>query len=398
MCTPGSSEEAGGSAVARQKKKGRSQEENRRQVRRGGDEGESLKKREMHLFGGLGARKQKAPSEVASKAKEALSTLACDDEQKHVAKAEEELSKQVHCMKATLCGESGASACSGGPAALVDELVQRDVVADFCTKLALVDFEARKDLVTVFGALLRHETPSSVSETIFPAADFLNERPKLLEHLVEEYENADTALNAGAMLREAFRHEALTAVVLFSPYFANFFRYIELPSFEVASDAFTTFKEALTRHKQLASRFLSERHEDFFSSYNRLLRSENYVTRRQSVKLLGELLLDKANHDAMLRYIADVHNLQLVMNLLKDSSRSIEFEAFHIFKVFVANPNKPKEVHHILVRNKDKLLRYLDDFQNDRDDQQFTEEKAAVTRFLGDLQPTNSSSGTAAAG
>jgi hypothetical protein len=33
----------------------------------------------------------------------------------------------------------------------------------------------------------------------------------------------------------------------------------------------------------------------------------------------------------------DIHHLMLVMNLLKDSSHyDSEFEAFHVFKVFVA--------------------------------------------------------------
>ena len=34
-----------------------------------------------------------------------------------------------------------------------------------------------------------------------------------------------------------------------------------------------------------------------------------------------------------LQYVADVDNLCLLMNLLKDPSRSIQFEAFHVFKV-----------------------------------------------------------------
>ena len=84
-----------------------------------------------------------------------------------------------------------------------------------------------------------------------------------------------------------------------------------------------------------------------------------------------------------------------MMNLLKDPSRSIQFEAFHVFKVqarlarwpgvrhsatlhlppppchpalqvFVANPNKTRPVVEILFNNKDKLLKYLDDFHNDR--------------------------------
>lgn len=50
-------------------------------------------------------------------------------------------------------------------------------------------------------------------------------------------------------------------------------------------------------------------------------------------QLLGELLLDGINVRLMMRYVSDVRNLMLMMNLLKDNSRSIQFEAFHVFKV-----------------------------------------------------------------
>ncbi len=52
-----------------------------------------------------------------------------------------------------------------------------------------------------------------------------------------------------------------------------------------------------------------------------------------SLQLLGELLLDRANVKTMMLYVSDVDNLCLMMNLLKDQSRSIQFEAFHVFKV-----------------------------------------------------------------
>lgn len=51
------------------------------------------------------------------------------------------------------------------------------------------------------------------------------------------------------------------------------------------------------------------------------------------VQLLGELLLERSNLKVMVRYVADEANLKLMMNLLRDSSRSIQFEAFHVFKV-----------------------------------------------------------------
>jgi calcium binding protein 39 len=81
---------------------------------------------------------------------------------------------------------------------------------------------------------------------------------------------------------------------------------------------------------------------------------------------LGELLLDRANFNVMTKYIADLANLKLVMNLLRDKSKNIQFEAFHVFKVFVANPNKPAPILSILVKNRDKLVGFLSGFQNEK--------------------------------
>jgi calcium binding protein 39 len=71
----------------------------------------------------------------------------------------------------------------------------------------------------------------------------------------------------------------------------------------------------------------------FFTIYTSLILSKNYVTKRQSLKLLGEILLDRANFNVMTRYIANEANLKLIMNLLRDKSKNIQFEAFHVFKV-----------------------------------------------------------------
>lgn len=64
-----------------------------------------------------------------------------------------------------------------------------------------------------------------------------------------------------------------------------------------------------------------------------LVQSFSHVTQRQSLKLLGEVLLDRANFNVMTRYIADEENLKLVMNMLRSKSKNIQFEAFHVFKV-----------------------------------------------------------------
>ncbi|KAF8484408.1 Mo25-like protein [Gautieria morchelliformis] len=77
----------------------------------------------------------------------------------------------------------------------------------------------------------------------------------------------------------------------------------------------------------------------------------------------------------MTRYISNEANLKMMMNHFRDKSRNIQFEAFYVFKVFVANPKKPPQIESILRRNKDKLLAFLKDFHNDKEDEQFSDEK-----------------------
>ena len=61
-------------------------------------------------------------------------------------------------------------------------------------------------------------------------------------------------------------------------------------------------------------------------------------------------------------------------------------EGFHVFKVFVANPNKSKEVTKILVGNRERLLRFLPGFLDDRtEDDQFMDEKSFLIRQIEGL-------------
>jgi len=57
------------------------------------------------------------------------------------------------------------------------------------------------------------------------------------------------------------------------------------------------------------------------------------LTNMRMLQLLGELLLDRHNYLTMDRYIGSADNLKLMMTMLADGSRSIAYEAFHVFKV-----------------------------------------------------------------
>lgn len=209
--------------------------------------------------------------------------------------------------------------------------------------------------------------------------DRIANTPQVLETLIKGYEHTETALPCGSMLRECIRYETLAEMLLYSDLFSLFLVYIESNNFDIASDAFSTFKDLLTRHKQVVAKYLQENYDQVMNDYfRRLLQSSNYVTRRQSLGLLGSLLTERTNLPIMRKYISETENLKIVMNLLLDRSKSIQFEAFQIFKIFVANPSKPKEIEDILLKNKEQLLKFLEHFHEERADEQFQEDRKMI--------------------
>ena len=75
------------------------------------------------------------------------------------------------------------------------------------------------------------------------------------------------------------------------------------------------------------------------------------------------------------------------MSLLRDPSASIQYEAFHVFKIFVANPRKEGHVLELLRRNKERLLVFLAQFLNAREqqDENFRDEKTFLVEEIHKL-------------
>lgn len=69
---------------------------------------------------------------------------------------------------------------------------------------------------------------------------------------------------------------------------------------------------------------------------------------------------------------------------------SVSLIWFHFLfrQVFVANPEKPRPIQEILLRNKDKLVDFLTKFHTERsDDEQFNDEKAYLIKQIKDMKP-----------
>lgn len=342
----------------------------------------------MPIFGKGGP---KNPQELVKGLKDALSVLAQPGGgAKKADKATEEASKLLQQMKLVLYGSGDQEPQTEVAAQLAQEFYNFDMPLHLVNNLSKLDFEAKKDVAQIFNNILRRQIG-----TRSPTVEYICTKKEILFTLVEGYENQEIALNCGVMLRECIKHEPLAKLILESECFYKFYKYVELSTFDIASDAFSTFKELLTRHKLFCAQFLDRNYDHVFGDYQRLLHSENYVTRRQSLKLLGELLLDRHNYSVMTKYISNPDNLKLMMMMLKDRSKNIQFEAFHVFKVFVANPNKAKAIQDILFKNQERLIDFLSKFHNDKtEDEQFNDEKQYLIKQIREMTPSDGATPT----
>jgi calcium binding protein 39 len=224
----------------------------------------------------------------------------------------------------------------------------------------------------------------------------------------------DVALHSGTMFRSCMKHESLYELLVCNterveryvlPFLDTF---VHLPNFEVSSDALESLRLVLTpealaashplqttfdqdaaagKMAQLSSDFLSRDYEIILEE--RLTRkllsdSANYTTRRVALEILSTLLLSRSNYAIMIRYVSDRSHLISCMHWLRDTSPHITLEAFQVFKIFVANPNKPPDIVKILKDNQVKLCRYLETLHPDREasDEQYREEKALIIQTI----------------
>lgn len=259
-------------------------------------------------------------------------------------------------------------------AELIEHMKKEDFLLNLATSIHLLPFEARKDSQTIFSYVLRFRPPNSIAEDAPALAYVIDERPEIIATLCRGYANKDSSMPCGVVLREILKHEPVTALILHDQSAANepsprycdldtqvpqsghgvfweFFDYIDKSVFEVSADAFNTFRvgfqtlegysiakssiqEILVKHKPLVAQWLIINFDLFFQRYNSvLIESKSYLVKRQSIKLLGEILLDRANYNVMTEFVSRGEHLKLCMNQLRDDRKMIQYEGFHVFKV-----------------------------------------------------------------
>jgi len=270
--------------------------------------------------------------------------------------------------------------------AWLNQFLATDLPKRLVTRLAQLEFEVRNDVVTVFSAVVRLGTSLTDED---PLQQYGQTNLQFFELLVNGYEKPEIATHCGMMLRSCARQAKLVKAFLSQTQVVlKLVQFTRHEVFDISTDAFASLHDFLLNHQDVSAEFLQANFREFFTSYNGLLQEGDYVTKRQALKLLSDLLLGRKFMRIMMLYIGDDSYLQIHMNLLRDDSKTIQLEAFHIFKIFVANPNRPPRVHTILFKNKERLINLLHELTPHRpDDKQFLEDMKTVLNKLEALDP-----------
>ena len=259
-----------------------------------------------------------SPTAICVALSKALLALGSEEDEAAGERLVADIRARVSLIRTLIFGDpdKGAGGDELSPAA-VEELAR---AAEGCEVLPLmlaqfkgVDFETRKGISQVFCYLVRNDVASF-------ATGYLPKHTSLLYVLADGYNSPDLALHCGTLLRDCCRVPALHEALLYGPdgglskpLCDLCESYVHDPNFEVAADAFDTLSALLTNNKGLVFKCLNPdgdpasraRYDAFFGLYNELLQSDNYVLKRQSLKLMGEFLLDRENFRIMMTYISD---------------------------------------------------------------------------------------------
>ena len=337
---------------------------------------------------GLFKHKPRPPGEIVRQTRDLIALSETDYEEQTNAKHSKrlgiwpEISRNIRDLKSILYGNSEAEPVAEACLSLTQEFFREDTLRPLIESLPKLDLEARKDATQIVANLQKQQVGSRLV-----ASEYLESNLDVIDTLVEGIGiDPQLALHYTGMLKECVRHQVVAKYILESKNLERFFDYVQLPYFDVATDASKIFRELLTRHKSTVSEYLSKNYEWFFAEYNtRLLEKGTYFTKRQASKLLGDVLMDRSNSGVMVRYVSSLDHLRIMMNLLREPTKNIQLEAFHIFKLFVANKKKPEDIVAILVANRNKILRLFSDLKPEKEDEGFEADKLLVVSEIASL-------------
>ena len=203
--------------------------------------------------------------------------------------------------------------------------------------------------------------------------------------LITPISSLDLDLLCGQFLRELIQQPLIFTALLTVDTFKLLMQIACNESFEISSDACVTIRQFLDNDQ--AKNFINENHLEVLQGLYTLC-DKGYYSKRVALTLLYSLLKNENNMNLIEAYIINEENIKYAMMLMKmDESNEVRIEAFYLFslqaKIISSCSNRTTlPAFKIIEKNQQKIIKYLEKFQQYREDQLFQQEKSAVIELL----------------
>lgn len=244
---------------------------------------------------------------------------------------------------------------------LINQICERQLLPLLVKSMPLLDFDSRIKIAQIVSNLVRHEQISKLMAKPDLQQDFLR-------MLVSGAQQSRYPLPYLDMLEVCMFREKLAAQFLKSGLLAVLLHKLCLsPDFAISSGAFAVVQRFFIPPKKskpcdrrdAALMHIKINQKSFFEEMRKLLAEGDYAQQRLTLDILRPLFSRDENLEILMSFISDLENLKSVMMLMNIAKPRLCIDAYHIFKLFVVNPEMPRDIQYVLYNNKEKLKSLL---------------------------------------
>mmetsp|Transcript_49157 Transcript_49157/g.96361 ORF Transcript_49157/g.96361 Transcript_49157/m.96361 type:complete len:383 (-) Transcript_49157:71-1219(-) len=338
---------------------------------------------------------QKSPTGLVASATSTMRALKAEEEKDSNPKLTATINADLSQMKTMLYGQGGEGTHEGNVEKLCAGVLSENLISEFINNLTKLTFDAGKDATHIINYLLKNKTDAAV--------EVFKTNPELLSSLVASSNNVHVALHCNPILRNCLCDDGLLSTML-NEHLPAYTKLVQMGTFDVASDAFATYKMMLTQNEELVSGFLNKKTGQVMEQFNSLLQCKNQVTKRMTVQLLTELLEVEGNTKLLDHYTSNADCVKLVMELLTGKAKAIQKDSFHLFAIIIKN-SKSTQVTNTILGFKERAIEVVNTFvrepsvqpsdsdeepEEERRDLVYEEKVANALKYLHDLVEASS--------
>jgi calcium binding protein 39 len=233
--------------------------------------------------------------------------------------------------------------------------------------------ELRCQFTNIFSGLIAFQTGTECQITIL-----IQRNPNILDTLISFYDKIELACCAGEMIRVCIKQLNLAKLMRDTNRITKLSSFFIAAHFDVSSDSIKTF-EQLILISPSSDEFLISNYELVFQLIHSACDEPHYAACRSLLKLLHAIILQfPAVRDF---YTTNEKNLIIIMKLMSSQYQQLRLDAYHVFKYFILQENKPQPVEKILMGNAKQLIGFMNEHLQS-DDRDLIEEKNTLISNL----------------